>query len=69
MKIGDTETKTGGGLEPTRWGVHSDCGRGEGIVGWEHQSSPILAIVIWGLFRTGDYVVPSVGCQPCRMSA
>lgn len=38
--------------------MHSYRWRGEGVVWWEHESAPILAIMVWCLLRTGDYVVP-----------
>ena len=40
--------------------MHADGGRGEGVVGREDKGSPVLAAMVRGIFRAGDYIVPSV---------
>ena len=60
MEIGDAEAETGGGLEAAGGGVHSDGGWGEGVVGWKHESAPVLTIFIRCFGRTGEDVMPSV---------
>ena len=40
--------------------MHSDCGRSEGIVRWENERSPVLAIVVWCCSRTGYNIMPSI---------
>ena len=39
--------------------MHSDRGRGEGIVGWERQRAPVLAAMVGSVLRTRNDVVPS----------
>jgi len=58
VEIGDGEAEAGRRLETARRGVHSDRGRSEGIVGRENQGSPVLAIVIRCVWRSGEDVVP-----------
>lgn len=38
--------------------MHSDRGGCEGVGGWEHESTPILAIFIGSVGWAGDDVVP-----------
>lgn len=58
MEIADAEAEAGRGLESAGGGMHTDCRGSEGIVGWEHEGAPVLAVVVGCLFWTGDYVVP-----------
>lgn len=58
MEVGDAEAEAGAGLEAARGRVHADCGRGEGVVGREHESAPVLAAVVRGVGRAGQDVVP-----------
>ena len=50
--------------------MHADCGGSEGVVGWEDESSPVLAAVVRGVLGSCDDVMPSSGwekgnvCQP-----
>lgn len=38
--------------------MHSDCRWGEWVVGREDEGAPVLAIVIWGIGRTGENIMP-----------
>lgn len=60
MEVRDGQTKARGGLESTRRCVHADCGRLEWVVRWEHQCTPILAVVVWSVGWSGEDIVPSV---------
>ena len=48
VEIADAEAEAGGGLEAAGGGVHSDGGRGEGVVGGEEEGAPVLAVVVGG---------------------
>ena len=58
MEIADAEAEAGGRLETSRWGVHADGRWGEWVVGGEEEGAPVLAVVVGGRGRAGDYVVP-----------
>ena len=59
MEVRDAEAEARGGLEAPRGGVHPDCGGCEGVVGREHERSPVLAVLVGGFGRAGEDVVPS----------
>lgn len=59
MEIANTEAEAGGGLEAAAWGVHANGGWREGIVRREHQCAPVLSILVWGLWRACEDVMPS----------
>lgn len=40
--------------------MHTDCGWCEGVVRWEHEGSPVLAVVVGSVWGSGEDVVPSV---------
>jgi hypothetical protein len=61
VKIRNRETKSCAGLEAGRWSVHTNCRRSEGIVGREDERPPVLTVMVGSIWRTGDYIVPSVG--------
>lgn len=58
VEVGDAEAEARRGLEATGGRVHADGGRGERIVGREHQGAPVLTAVIRGAGRTRENVVP-----------
>ena len=60
MEIGYAKAETGRRLESTGGGVHSNCGGGEGVVGWKGQCSPKLSIFIRCFRRPCEDIVPSV---------
>jgi hypothetical protein len=39
--------------------VHSDCGGSKGVVWREYQGAPVLAVVVWSVWGSGEDVVPS----------
>ncbi len=43
--------------------MHSDGGGCEGVVGWEDQGAPVLAVMVGCIWGTGEDVVPSVEYQ------
>lgn len=59
MEVGDGKAKTGRGREAAGGRVHADRGRGEGVVRWEDEGPPVLALVVGSVFGTGEDVVPS----------
>lgn len=61
VEVGDGEAESRGGLETAGRRVHANGRRCEGVVGWEDEGSPVLAIVVGRLLGAGDYVVPPVG--------
>ncbi len=63
MEIGDGEAEAGGGLEASAGRVHSNCWRREGVVGWEDEGPPVLAIMVRSIWGSGEDVVPSAGGQ------
>lgn len=38
--------------------MHSDCGGSKGVVWREDQGAPVLAVVIWSIWWSGEDVVP-----------
>ena len=58
MEVGDAQTQFGRGLETAGWRVHADCRRGEGVVGWELEDAPVLAVGVGGVGGSGEDVVP-----------
>lgn len=38
--------------------MHPDRGRSEGVVGWEEERAPVLAVLVGGRGRAGEDVVP-----------
>ena len=58
MEITDAETKPCGGLEAAGRGVHADGRGSKGVVGWEDESSPVLAVFVGGVGWAGQDVVP-----------
>ena len=60
MEVGDGEAETGGGLEAAGGSVHSDCGGSEGVVGWEYERAPVLAIVIGSCWWAGYDIMPPI---------
>jgi len=58
VEVRDGQTKSRGGLESSRWCVHSNSRRSERVVWWEDEGTPVLTVVVWGLLRAGYYVVP-----------
>lgn len=59
MEIGDGEAETGGRLETPGWSVHSDRGGCEGVVCWEDEGAPVLAIVVRCIGWAGENIMPS----------
>lgn len=45
--------------------MHSDCGRSEGVIGWEDEGSPVLAIVVRCCWRSSYDIMPSIQFFSC----
>lgn len=58
MKVGDAEAEACAGLKATGRCVHADGGRGEGVIGREHERTPVLATIVGRVGRAGEDVVP-----------
>lgn len=39
--------------------MHSDCGGGKGVVWGKDQGAPVLTVVVWSIWGSGEDVVPS----------
>ena len=58
MEVGDGETETRGGGEAARGRDHADRGWLERVLRREGEGAPVLAVVVGGVGRAGEEVVP-----------
>lgn len=61
MEIGDGEAEAGVCLEATGGSEHPDGWWFEWVLRGEHEGTPVLAVVVGGVWGAGKEVVPSVG--------
>lgn len=38
--------------------MHADSRRSKRVIGWEEERSPILAVMVWRIWRTRENIVP-----------